>query len=170
MTRKSAVTTAAVAGALAVGIAAGAVAGSGSAPTGPPVVIDPSVPRPERDRGAGERLILGIGGAFPTREAAEAANAQISFGDLQGYYVARTDQFVGLQDVLGETAEDFVLVSAFRTGRGARDFLELAEANGAPAFLTPRLENLGWTYTGLGQEPDPDGSGPLTEPIPGLTT
>ncbi|HEX2026082.1 MAG TPA: hypothetical protein VHH92_06775, partial [Actinomycetota bacterium] len=135
-----------------------------------PALVDPSVPRMERDRGAGERLLLVVGGAFPTREAAEVANAGISFGDVQGFYVAPTDQFVGLREVLGPSADDFVLVSAFRTGRGARDFLELAEAAGAPALLTPRLENLGWAYAGLGQETHPDGTGPLTEPIPGLTT
>jgi hypothetical protein len=169
MNRKHGVAgAAAVAVALAVGV--GAAMSRSGRPIKAPAVTDPSVPRLEQDRGAGERLLLVVGGAFPTREAAEAANAQISFGDLQGFYVAQTDQFVGLRDVLGKTADDFVLVSAFRTGGGAREFLELAQAAGAPAFVTPRLENLGWTYVGLGQEADPDGSGPLTEPIAGLTT
>jgi hypothetical protein len=163
-----------VAGAVAVAVALAVGAGVGVSrsgrPTKAPALTDPSVPRLERDRGVGERLLLVVGGAFPTREAAEAANADISFGDLQGFYVAHTDQFVGLRDVLGETANELVLVSAFRTGQGAREFLELAQAAGAAAFVTPRLENLGWTYVGLGQEADPDGSGPLTEPIAGLTT
>jgi hypothetical protein len=170
MNRKHTV-VAAVSAAVGLAMLGGAVAASLAArPRRAPALLDPSVPRLEQDRGAGERLLLVIGGAFPTREAAEAANAGISFGDVQGFYVAPTDQFIGLREVLGRIADDFVLVSAFRTGRGAREFLELAEAAGAPAFLTPRLESLGWTYAGLGQEADPDGTGPLTEPVPGLTT
>lgn len=157
--------------AVTAGAAAGAAAGSGGGPDPrPPALRDRSVPRLEPDRGVGERLLLVVGGAFPSREAAEQANARITLGDLQGFYVARTEQFVGLDRVLGEAADDYVLVSAFRTGNGARDFLDLVRANGASAFISPRLENLGFEYVGLGQEAAPDGSGPLTEPIPGLTT
>jgi hypothetical protein len=134
-----------------------------------PAESDPAVPRLEQDRGVGERLLLVVGGTFPTREAAEAANDQLSFGDVQGFYVAATDQFVGLEEVLGEAADEYVLVSAFRTGRGAREFLDLTTAVGASAFVTPRLQNRGFEYVGLGQEPDPDGIGPLTDPIPGVT-
>jgi hypothetical protein len=158
-----------VAGTIGAVIATAALSRSGRT-VGPPAVRDRSVPRLEEDRGVSERLLLVVGGTFVTREEAVAANAEVSFGGLQGFYVAETDQFVGLREVLGETGNDYVLVSAFRTSQGAREFLDLAEVVGAPAFLTPRLENLGWEYVGLGQEPDPDGSGPLTEPIPGLTT
>lgn len=161
--------------AVVVGVAASgtlaAVAASGPERSpGPPALGDPSVPAQERDRGVGERLLLVVGGAFATRAEAEEANAAIRIGDLQGFYVAPTDQFVGLDGVLGEADVEFVLVSAFRTGRGARDFLDLVQASGVAGFITPRLENLGYEYVGLGQEADPDGSGPLTEPIPGLTT
>jgi hypothetical protein len=147
----------------------GARSGPGR-PSVPPALRDSSVPLLEKDKGSGERLLLVVGGAFPTEQAAESANAEISMGDLQGFYVARTDQFVGLREVLGEVSDEYVLVSAFRTGRGARDFLDLAQVSGAPAFITPRLQNLGWEYVALGQEADPDGSGPLTDPVPGLTT
>jgi hypothetical protein len=157
------------AAALALG---GAVAGAAPShrPLDPPAVRDPLVPALEQDRGTGERLLLMVGGAFATREAAEEANAWVSFGERQGFYVARTDQFIGLRDVLGEAGDEYVLVSAFRTGQGAREFLGLAELSGAAALVTPRLENLGWDYVRLGQEADPDGIGPLIDPIPGVTT
>lgn len=122
------------------------------------------------DLGRDERVLLVLGGSFPTQEAAEGANRGIAFGDLQGYYVARTDQFVGLREHLGSLAQDYVLVTAFRTGAGAREFLTLAEAAGAPATLTPRLRNRGDTYVGLGQEAHPNGSGPLIGELPGVST
>ncbi len=122
------------------------------------------------DLGRDERILLILGGTFPTHEAAEQANQGIAFGDLQGYYVARTDQFVGLREHLGSLAQDYVLVTAFRTGAGARAFLDLASAAGAPASLTPRLQNRGDTYVGLGQEAHPNGSGPLIGELPGVST
>ncbi len=122
------------------------------------------------DLGTGEKVLLVLGGAFATRQEAEWANATIGFGDLQGYYVARTDQFEGLREHLGSMAQDYVLVTAFRTGGGARVFLQLASAAGAPASLTPRLRNHGDAYVGLGQEAHPNGSGPLIGELPGVST
>ncbi len=122
------------------------------------------------DLGAGENVLLVLGGAFATREAAEKANATIGFGDVQGYYVAATDQFRGLREHLASRGSRFVLVSAFRTEQGAADFIEVARANDAPAVLIPRLLNRGDVYVGLGQEPHPDGSGPLIGPLVGLST
>jgi hypothetical protein len=122
------------------------------------------------DLGAGEKVLLVLGGAFATRQEAERANATILLGDLQGYYVASTEQFQGLRDHLGSKGSDFVLVSAFRTEQGAADFIEVARANDAPAILTPRLLNRGDEYVGLGQEPHPDGSGPLIGPLAGVST
>lgn len=122
------------------------------------------------DLGAGERVILVVGGAFQTRKSAEEANSSITLGDLHGYYVASVDQFVGLREQLDAKDAEFVLVSAFRTDAGARDFMMLAEANDAPAALTPRLVNRGYEYVGLGQEQHPDGSGPLIGPLPGVST
>jgi hypothetical protein len=134
---------------------------------GPPAVADPSVESQPEDRGVGEHLILVVGGAFATRE--EATGAAQPFGELQGYYVARADQFVGLADAIGARTSDFVLVSAFRTARGAEEFAALASAAGDAAVVTPRLENLGFDYVGLGQEAHPDGTGPLIGPLPGAS-
>jgi hypothetical protein len=157
--------------ALALGLAVGTVAASRSGrPIGPPALRDPSVPRIEHDLGRNEELLLVVGGAFATREEAEAANAQIVIGDLQGFYVAQTSQFEGLDQVIGDPSKEYVLVSAFRTFSGARDFLDLVQTAGYSAFVSPRLRNLGSEYVGLGQEEDPSGRGPLTEPIPGITT
>jgi hypothetical protein len=156
--------------ALALGLTVWTVAASRPGrPVGPPALRDPSVPRIEEDLGKNEQLLLVVGGAFATREEAEAANAQIVIGDIQGFYVAGTDQFPGLDQVLGDPSKEYVLVSAFRTSQGARDFLNLITSAGFSAFVSPRLENLGYEYVGLGQEADPAGGGPLTEPIPGVT-
>ena len=122
------------------------------------------------DLGAGEKVLLVVGGAFETREEAEEANETIGLGDVQGYYVAATDQFEGLRDHLGVEGAEFVLVSAFRTAQGAADYIAVARANDAPAVLTPRLVNHGYEYVGLGQEPHPDGRGPLIGPLPGVST
>ena len=114
------------------------------------------------DMGAGEEVLLVVGGSFGTKAEADAANAGISFGDLQGFYVARTSQFDGLRKALGSTAGDFVLVSAFRTQAGAEELLDLARTVGAPASILGPFRNAGTAYVGLGQESSPDGSGPLT--------
>ena len=164
MRRLVIVTTAAAVVAGALGLAA-----ARGRPEGPPAIREGAVPEAPRDHGAGERLVLVVGGAFPTREEAEAARDRIRIGDVQGFYVARTEQFVGLDEFLDTDAE-YVLVSAFRTLPGARDFLALTSAAGAPAVITPRLENLGFEYVGLGQEAAPDGRGPLTRPLPGVST
>jgi hypothetical protein len=170
MMRTTTKIVAAIAALAATGVvAAVAASGPGRQPV-PPALRDASVPRLAEDRGAGERLLLVVGGSFATRAEADLASQTIRIGDLQGFYVAPTDQFVGLDRVLGEAEAEFVLVSAFRTGRGATEFLDLVRSAGAAGFITPRLQNLGFEYVGLGQEADPDGSGPLTEPIPGLTT
>jgi hypothetical protein len=163
----------AVAGVLAVtaGLAIG-VAGA-SRPDRlpePPALRDPTVPRTNEDLGLGEELLLVVGGAFATRQEAEAMNEQIAIGDLQGFYVAEAGQFDGLDQVLGDSSLKYVLLSAFRTSKGARDFLDLVQTAGHSAFVTPRLRNVGTAYVGLGQEEDPSGKGRLTGPIPGLTT
>jgi hypothetical protein len=152
---------------LAGGTGIGLAVAAEDHPSDPPAVADPAVESQPEDRGAGERLILVVGGAFATRE--EAGRAIHPFGELQGYYVARADQFVGLADAIGARSSDFVLVSAFRTAQGAEEFASLARAAGDSAVITPRLENLGVEYVGLGQEAHPDGNGPLTGPLPGVS-
>ncbi|HET9249610.1 MAG TPA: hypothetical protein VFP13_06680, partial [Actinomycetota bacterium] len=84
------------------------------------------------DTGAGELLIAVVGGTFADRQDADAANAAMGFGDLQGYYVVPVAQFQGFRQQVGG-AGDFALVSAFRTDEGARAFVELATAFGNPA-------------------------------------
>ena len=50
---------------------------------------------------------------------------------------------------------------------GADAFVEFAQAQGNPAFVLPeRVRSLGGVYVGLGQEENPDGSGPLLGPVP----
>jgi hypothetical protein len=158
-------------GAVLLAVTAGAAAGvAGADSVGPPSASDPSFPSVPPDFGIGERLILVVGGSYPTREEAARANEGMTFGDIQGYYVAQTDQFEGLRPVLDKPADDYVLVTAFRTESGALEFLALADAAGNPAFITDRVLNKGYEYVGLGQEADPDGSGPLDHPIQGVTT
>ena len=129
-------------------------------PFGPP--IGPSIPS---DTGAGELLLVVVGGVYPSLRDAETANAAMAFGDLQGYYVVPVGQFQGFRQQAGKPGE-FALVSAFRTDEGAREFVELAESFGHPASILPeRVRSLGGLYAGLGQEADADGSGPLLGPI-----
>ena len=128
-------------------------------PFGPP--IGPSIPS---DTGAGEMLVVVVGGVYPSLEEAETANAAMPFGDLQGYYVVPVGQFQGFRLQAGEPG-DFALVSVFRTDEGAREFVELAESFGNPATILPeRVRSLGGLYAGLGQEADAEGSGPLLGP------
>lgn len=118
------------------------------------------------DTGAGEMLVVVLGGVYPTREEAEVANASISFGDVQGYYVVPVAQFQGFREQLGAPG-DHALVTAFRTEAGAAEFAALARAMGNPAQILPtRVRSLGGLYAGLGQEAAPDGGGPLVGPIP----
>lgn len=117
------------------------------------------------DNGAGELLIAVVGGVFPSRQEAEAANETLAFGDLQGYYVVPVAQFQGFRQEVGEPG-DFALVSAFRTEEGAEAFAELAATFGNTARILPeRVRSLGGLYAGLGQEAKPDGTGPLPGPV-----
>ena len=150
-------------GGLAVGHLAAASPEPGSSAA--PAVADGAVPRMAQDVGTGEQLLLVIGGAYATRAEADAANAAMSFGDVQGYYVVPFGQFRGLAQYV-PTGGKWILASAFRTSEGANAFLELARAVGAPATVTPRVVSLGGAFAGLGQEPDPNGQGPLTHAIP----
>lgn len=129
-------------------------------PYGPP--IGPAL---TPDTGAGEMLFVVVGGVFPSRKEAEVANAQRPFGDLQGYYVVPVAQFQGFSQEFGKPG-DFALVSAFRTEEGAKGFVDLAATFGYDAVILPdRVLSLGGLYAGLGQEPNPNGTGPLMGPV-----
>jgi hypothetical protein len=144
--------------------AVGVLALVGHAAPGPkPVPVGPTLPP---DTGAGEMLVVVVGGVFPARAEADAANAAMSFGDVQGYYVAPVAQFEGFREQVGAPGE-FALVSAFRTEQGAQEFAAFARSLGNPATILPiRVRSLGGVFAGLGQEAAPDGSGPLLGPIP----
>ena len=58
-----------------------------------------------------------------------------------------------------------LIVSGFRTKRGAEEFLDLARALGVNDLITIQARKLGGGDIGLGQEPHPDGSGPLLGPL-----
>ncbi len=152
---------------LVVGVtaSAGVIAGAaGRAPARLPNgrSVGPMVPA---DTGAGELLLAVVGGVFSSRQEAEAANAALAFGDLQGYYVVPVAQFQGFRQEVGEPGE-FALVSAFRTEEGAQAFAELAAMLGIEATILPeRVRSLGGLYAGLGQEASPDGTGPLLGPV-----
>jgi hypothetical protein len=60
-----------------------------------------------------------------------------------------------------------LIVTAFRTKKGAEEFIALARAAGLMDVVTLQVRKLGGGDIGLGQELNPDGSGPLTEPLPG---
>ena len=138
------------------------------APAGRTQPYDPPV-RPEMapDTGAGEMLLVVLGAVYPTRAEAEAANAQMAFADVAGYYVVPVAQFQGFKEQIGSPG-DFALVSVFRTDEGAQEFAAFAQLLGYPAtILSNRVRSLGGLYAGLGQEANPDGSGPLTDPVPG---
>jgi len=162
MRRSLAIVVGAVAGVIATFVIFATVAHSKpeAQPYGPPIgpVMTP-------DTGAGEELILVVGGVYSSRAEAFTANANLSFGDLQGYYVVPVAQFQGFREQLGAPG-DFALVSAFRTQAGADGFVELATSFGVPATTYPqRVLSLGGLYAGLGQEAAPDGAGPLLHPI-----
>lgn len=132
------------------------------APRPPAPTNGPAVPV---DSGAGELLLVVLGGVYPTREEAVGAAEGMAFGDVQGYYVAPVGQFQGFRQQAGLPG-DFALVSVFRTQEGAEAFVAVAHGYGHPATILPeRVRSLGGAYAGLGQEANPDGSGPLTGPI-----
>jgi hypothetical protein len=145
-------------------VAVGALTLVGNAAPGPnPAPVGPTLPQ---DTGAGEMLVVVVGGVFPTRAEADTANAAMSFADVQGYYVAPVAQFQGFREQIG-TPGDFALVSVFRTEQGAQEFAAFAQSFGNQATIVPnRVRSLGGVFTGLGQEASPDGGGPLLGPIP----
>ncbi len=159
---------AAIAAGMGVAVALGVVAVAATAPVelGPPALHDETVPRMPLDLGVGERLILVVGGVYDTHGEAEEAAAALSFGELQGFYVAQINQFAGLREAVGG-AGSWALVSSFRTQEGAEEFAVLAGAAGADdSIITARVQSLPGVFTGLGQERRPDGRGPLTVPVP----
>jgi hypothetical protein len=150
--------------ALVAGAATGRSQEAGAAEA--PWLVDPSVPRMAKDLGVGESLYLVLGGTFPSREAAEAANAALAFGDMQGFYAVPVEQYRGLARAT-DGAGGWALISAFRTLAGAKEFKVFAAYAGAAPTIEGPFVSLGGLYAGLGQEAKPDGTGALLEPLPG---
>ncbi len=151
---------------VSIAVSVGSLGAVGRTEPRPRDAGQPIGPRMAPDTGAGEQLIVVVGGAYQTRADAETANLGMAFGDLAGYYVVPVAQLQGFKEGVGAPG-DFALVSVFRTEQGAVDFAGLAESLGYPATLLPgRVRSLGGVYAGLGQEAASDGSGPLTHPIP----
>lgn len=149
--------------ATALAVAALAVPVTAWTQTAPTPRVPEEIPR---DTGAGELLRVVVGGVFADRAAAAEAAAAAPFGDLQGFFIVPVAQFQGMREQLG-TPGDVALVSAFRTESGAEGFVDLAASFGVEARLLERpVRSLGGLYAGLGQEPAPDGSGPLLGPLP----
>jgi hypothetical protein len=143
-----------------VGVATSASTAPDPRPYGP--AIGPQMPK---DLGAGELLLVVLGGVYATQEEAVAANGSMPFGDLAGYYVVPVDDYGGLREQVGD-AGDYALASVFRTDEGAADFAMLARSAGYPATILPeRVQSFGGEYAGLGQEPTPAGTGPLLGPV-----
>lgn len=135
-----------------------------AAGSGPPLA--PTGPQVKPDNGAGELLVVVVGGVYPSLEEAVTANAGVLLGDLQGYYVVPVAQFQGFREQFGAPG-DFALASAFRTDEGAQEFAEFVSSYGYPAMiLANRVRSLGGLYAGLGQESNPDGTGPLLQAVP----
>lgn len=130
--------------ALLVGIIA-LGSGAQSRPTDPP---------------AAERIIAIVGGDHSMRASAIADADAMPFGDIQGFYVAPSEAFEG------ETPGRWLLVGAFRTVRGAAEFEDLLRALQIDVVRRIVTTYRGTDAIGLGQEPHPDGSGPLTGPLP----
>ncbi|HEX9697541.1 MAG TPA: hypothetical protein VGB64_14640 [Actinomycetota bacterium] len=142
--------------------AAGLVAGSAfgivarSATAGNPRGVETTA---RHDTGSGERLLLVVAGEYATRAEAEAANARIVIGDVAGFVVAPAADFEGLP------AGRYLVLSAFRTVKGAAEFEELLRVAGNTATQRILAVYRGSSWIGLGQEPNPDGTGPLLGPL-----
>lgn len=119
-----------------------------------------SLPNPRADIGRGEKLALVLGGSFGTRVEAEIAASRWAAEEIDGFFIAASEGFEGME------AGRWLLVSAFRTMRGAKEFETLAAAAGFSETTRAVARYNGSAYIGLGQEPDPDGAGPLTRPLP----
>lgn len=225
---------------LIASIVLGAVAGL-TATAAPREVPPPPIDLSTRT-GVGEQLLIVVAGQYPSEAGARAAVEDLSFGDMQGFYVDAAVNYVvigaydqsspdfqpvdcealpsqaktcGGQSVqvalpvsleyipverlgalfesartaqcgqLGEIpcmavrlqsllvvpgyqldASTFLALTAFRTKKGAEEFVEVARNRGYSTTVI-RTRKVGGPYVGLGQEANPDGvSGPLIDPLP----
>jgi hypothetical protein len=118
---------------------------------------EPIGPKAPQDTGAGELLLVVVGGVYPTRAEAEAANAQIVFGDLQGQYVVPVAQFQVSASKLGAPGSSHC--ERVPDPGGADEFTLLAEGPDFLPILPERVRARGLFTVSAGAAPD--GSGPL---------
>ncbi|MGH2759792.1 MAG: hypothetical protein ACRDKJ_09530 [Actinomycetota bacterium] len=79
--------------------------------------------------------------------------------------LCRESYLAALTSDLGFEPSDWLLLTAFRTKQGAEEFLDLTNALGVGGLVVLQATKLGGGEVGLGQEPHPDGSGPLLGPL-----
>jgi hypothetical protein len=131
--------------------------------------------------GVGETLIVIVGGRFETRAEAERFAAEMARGGGPVFHVDQASNYQGraryaIEEVslryLGppppavEWPEGgWLAATAFRTRAGAQTLLPLIRFAEIEVQAW-QVVKLGGEYVGLGRELHPDGSGPLTAPLP----
>ncbi|HYZ94114.1 MAG TPA: hypothetical protein VFA34_17200 [Actinomycetota bacterium] len=99
---------------------------------------------------------------IPCGEELDCADGLTAVHELQPIVLEQVPADVGAYALLPQHA---LVLTGFRTKRGAEEFLELARAAGVTGLVTIQARKTGGGAIGLGQEPHPDGSGPLLGPL-----
>lgn len=120
--RRNAAAVAAIGGFLAVASYAGVAAAQDQASTESRVTQSSPGGAGLNSHGQGESLVLVVGGLYPTRAEAEVAVARSNQGELQGYYLANTD--------------DFRVTAAYADVRPAREDISCTASGTATAVRT----------------------------------
>lgn len=157
-------TALAVAGLLAAVATAGALVASAEDVV-PGAINDGVAPESSGD---GETLLIVVGGTYGSQAEARAAAAASAprFGDVQGLYVDAAANYDVLTTGTVFPVGSWLTLSGFRTRQGVNEFLDLAGAVEAGPLTTVQVVKHGGTFIGLGQEPSPDGLGPLLVKLP----
>ena len=127
-----------------------------------------------------------VGDRFRTLECPSGATSVDVVRDITLRYLTRTAfltyvpggcgsvgqvpcQAARLRQLLGTTvklvAGRSIIATAFRTKAGAEQFMQFARAAGATNLVVMQAFKAGGGAMGLGQEPAPDGSGPLSHAL-----
>lgn len=145
-------------------------------PTTTVALASPDASKPDGE-GVGETVIIVVGDAFASHSEAAAAADEPLFGDVQGFYVDVSDNYRLLDICRGSEPRpplladsallsgQWLLLTAFRTTAGAAEFVEQLQATQFAEAEVYLVEKLGGPDVGLGQEPHPDGGGPLLSPL-----
>ena len=137
--RRRTLVVAAVGGLLSIASYAGVAAAQGHGAT---VMRTPTLEKVEVNKhGQGESLVLVVGGVYATRGEAEAAVARSNQGELQGYYLASTNDFrvtAAYADV--RPAREEVPCTASGAANAVRDLPELSSMT--PAQIEAKCQEL----------------------------